>query len=151
MTTIKRRRTWETRGLSPTAWLVRSAVIILVLAICGLVVDFGLWGPVRDWAWQSCVVTPVESAWGFHAEWQDSPQFGDQMVITAVTTDGAFASAGIRPGAIIPHPRCAWYAISGGFFGTLSEAADEARVRLVLEPGQHPDGSVVTVRRRQAP
>ncbi len=137
-------------ALNPAPWLVRCGFVMSVLAICGLAVDFGVWGPIREWAWQTWVVTPVERTWGFHAEWRTIPESGDHLVITTVALDGSFAAAGIKPGAVIPHPRCAWYAWSGGFFGTLSEAKEEASVRLILARSQYPEGVLVTVQRRRA-
>ena len=134
----------------PVPWLLRSGVIILILAVCGLTVDFAAWGPIRAWAWQTRVVAPVEQAWGFHAELKQLPTVGEQLVVTSVVGNGPFAAAGIRPGAIIPNPRCSWYAMSGGFYGTLSEAKDEAAVRLVVDPGQNPNGVIVRVSRKSA-
>ena len=137
-------------ALSPTFGLARCTYLLGVLGICWLALDFLVWGPVREWAWQSWVVAPVERAWGFHAEWQTLPGHGTHLVITSVQRGGAFAGAGIAPGAVLPHPACGWYTLLGGFYAEFSEGREAATFRIITEPSQYPGGILVRVQRKPA-
>jgi hypothetical protein len=139
--------TWETKERNPTTWLRRSLLLIFALALCGLAVDFVLWGPIRAAFWDVLVVRPVERMWGFHAEWRQVAGSDSHLVIVAVAPGGPFDTAGIRTGSFVPHPRCAWYLLRGGFYGDLADTKQEAVLRIV--PDQLPTSreEIIVVKR----
>jgi hypothetical protein len=147
MQTTRLDTTWESVERNPITWLRRSLLIMFVLAICGLVVDFVSWGPIRASFWDVLVVRPVERSWGFHAEWTTDPDGGPQLIIRQVQPGGPFERAGIMPGTLVPHPRCAWYALRGGFYGQLADAKSETVLRLIPDHLQVPEERTVVVRR----
>lgn len=134
----------------PRPWLVRSAMVLFILGVCALAVDFGVWGPTREWMWQTQVVRPTEQTWGFHAEWRAVEGRGQRLVVLEVTPGGPFEAAGIEPGTVIYGGECAWYEWRGGFYGVLSESGDEALVTTLQTRDGRPQKVVVRVERRQA-
>jgi hypothetical protein len=127
-------RTWQATPFTPAASLRTFALIVSTLGILYLAVDFTVNGLFSSWLFEVAVVEPVETRYGFDAEWR--PVNGAaHLVIVAVNPAGRFHRAGIRSGYAFAPARCGWFAMTGGWYALLGNASGPTSVPLETTAG----------------
>lgn len=119
-------------ALTPIASLRSFAVIVAVLGVLYLSLDFSVNGVISLWLFELAVVQPVETRYGFDAEWQPVGGMA-HLVISSVEPGGRFDRAGVRVGYAFAPARCGWFALGGGWYALLGNAAGPTSI--VLETG----------------
>ena len=127
-------------------------LVCSVLALLGIVVDIGTYGPITAWAAERVVVDPVEKAWGFHAEWREYGATSDSLLtVVSVVPGGAFERSGIRPGFAFAPRECGFGGpLLGGHHYQFVGDSPTVRVRMLAEPGPPGRARVYAIRRSVA-
>ncbi|HYI10491.1 MAG TPA: hypothetical protein VEK57_15630 [Thermoanaerobaculia bacterium] len=110
------------------------AVVIAVLGLLYAALDLSVNGPLAMWTFELAVVRPVESAYGFDAEWESVAGHAS-LVIRETAPGGRFDRAGIRRGYAFAPARCGWFALGGGWYALLSDARRPVDIALQTVPG----------------
>ena len=121
-------------AFAPERALRTFAVVLSVLGLLYVALDLTVNGPFATWTFELAVVRPVESAYGFDAEWETVAGRA-HLVINTVVPGGRFDRAGIRPRYAFAPARCGWFALGGGWYALLFNAKTPAGVSLQTVPG----------------
>jgi len=110
------------------------AVILAVLGALYAALELAVRGPFAMWTFELAVVQPVESAYGFEAEWERVGGY-EYLIIGKTVPGGRFDKAGIKPGYAFAPARCGWFALAGGWYALLFDAEGSVSVALQTIPG----------------
>lgn len=125
---------WQTARFTPVASLRSFAVIVAILGVLYLALDVSVNGVFSSWLFALAVVQPVEARYGFDAEWK-SVQGMEHLVIESVEAGGRFDRAGVQAGYAFSPARCGWFALGGGWYALLGNAAGPTSVVLETVAG----------------
>ena len=124
----------RTHVLTPAHMFRVFAVVVVVLSLLYVLFDLSVNGPISNWTFELAVVRPVQSTYGFEAEWVTINGHA-HLVVRRVSPNGRFNKAGVKPGYSFAPARCGWFALGGGWYALLSNATGPVSVALQTVPG----------------
>jgi hypothetical protein len=129
-----KQNSWQAARFAPSTSLRSFALIVAILGALYLTLDFSVNGVFSSWLFELAVVQPVESQYGFDAEWKPVGGMA-HLVIGSVAPGGRFDRAGVRVGYAFSPARCGLFALGGGWYALLGNATGPTSIVLETVPG----------------